>query len=63
MIFKNILMCKPKYFDVIHYKLNSHMLMNININKDKSMLQWLSLKKNLDMCDVNINLQQLTSST
>jgi len=54
MIFKNILMCKPKHFDVVHYKLNSHMLMKRDVNRSKSMTQWLSLKQNLENCLVDL---------
>ena len=54
MIFKNILMCKPKYFDVVHYKLNSHMLMQRDVNRSKSMIQWVSLKQKLDDCLVDL---------
>ena len=48
-------MCKPKYFDVVHYKLNFHMLMQRDVNKSKSMMQWVSLKQNLENCLVNLN--------
>ena len=48
-------MCKPKYFDVVHYKLNSHMLMQRDVNKSSSIIQWLSLKKNLENCLVDLN--------
>jgi N-dimethylarginine dimethylaminohydrolase len=54
MIFKKILMCKPKYFDVVHYKLNSHMLMQRDVNIGKSMTQWVSLKHKLDDCLVDL---------
>lgn len=54
-MFRNILMCKPKYFDVIHYKLNEHMTMRSKINYDISYNQWMSLVNNLLYQGVKIN--------
>lgn len=54
-MFRNILMCKPKYFDVIHYRLNDHMTMKNKINYDKSYQQWMSLVNNLLYQGVKIN--------
>lgn len=48
-------MCRPKYFDVIHYKLNSHMVMEKSINKNKALLQWKSLRNKIETCDVDVN--------
>ena len=48
-------MCKPKYFDVIHYKLNSHMLMQQKVNYDRSYIQWRNLESNLLCQGVKIN--------
>lgn len=53
-MFKNILMCKPKYFDVIHYKLNEHMLMNKNVNLDLAYIQWNNLKNNIIKAGVDV---------
>ena len=47
MIFKEILMCKPRYFDVIHYKLNAHMIMRNKVNYDMVYIQWRNLQNNL----------------
>ena len=55
MIFNHILMCRPKYFDVIHYKLNSHMLMKKNVNKNLAFNQWASLRNNIERCDVKVD--------
>lgn len=48
-------MCKPTYFDVIHYKLNAHMLMQKQVNKNTAMMQWSLLKNTLQSCNVNVN--------
>lgn len=55
MIFKHILMCRPKYFDVVHYKLNSHMLMEKSVNVKNAFTQWKNLKNKIDDCDVDIS--------
>ena len=55
MIFKHILMCRPKYFDVIHYKLNAHMLMKTNIDKPVALSQWQSLRNKIGDNNVNID--------
>ena len=54
-MFKNILMCKPKYFDVIHYKLNEHMLMKQKVNYDRAYIQWRNLENNLLYQGVKVN--------
>ena len=55
MIFKEILLCKPKYFDVIHYKLNAHMIMKNKVNYNLALQQWRSLEENLLNNNVKIN--------
>ena len=55
MIFKHILVCRPKYFDVVHYKLNSHMLMKKNVNRNLALQQWMSLRDNIERCDVKVD--------
>lgn len=48
-------MCRPKYFDVIHYKLNSHMLMKQNVNKLTALTQWKQLREKIEKCDVKLD--------
>ena len=48
-------MCRPKYFDVIHYKLNEHMIMRKKINYEVALKQWRSLERKLIYNDVKIN--------
>ena len=48
-------MCRPKYFDVVHYKLNSHMLMEKNVNRNLALHQWMSLRDNIERCDVKVD--------
>ena len=55
MIFKEILLCKPKYFDVIHYKLNAHMIMKNKVNYNLALQQWRCLEENLLNNNVKIN--------
>ena len=55
MIFKHILMCRPKYFDVIHYKLNNHMIMKNKVVRNEALNQWYNLYDNIRKCDVKID--------
>lgn len=55
MIFKHILMCRPKYFDVIHYKLNNHMIMKNKVVRNEALNQWYNLYDNIMKCDVKID--------
>ena len=56
MLFRNILMCRPAFFNVIHYKLNAHMLMHKNVNYGLANQQWANLVNNLNDCNVKVNL-------
>ena len=53
-MFKNILMCFPKYFDVVHYKLNEYMIMKKKVNFNLAFKQWKNLENNLLYAGVNI---------
>ena len=55
MIFKNILMCKPRYFDVIHYKLNAHMVMKNTVNYQNALTQWNLLNSKLNSYGANVH--------
>ena len=54
MIFKNILMCKPTYFDVKHFLLNDHMTMIKDVDKWKAGFQWKKLRSTLHNNGVNL---------
>jgi len=54
MIYKKILMCKPKHFDVIHKNLNIHMKMLKNVNLNKSLNQWNNLTNIFKNNGVNV---------
>ena len=55
MIFREILICRPKYFDVIHYKLNVHMSMKNQIKYKVTLKQWDNLERIFINCGVKIN--------
>ena len=56
MRFNKIMMCKPTYFDVIHYRLNAHMNMSRHVNLSLAQFQWDSLYKGLINMGVSVDL-------
>ncbi len=42
-MFRKMLMCQPKYFDVIHFQLNKHMVMKRPVDKVLAKEQWQNL--------------------
>jgi len=55
-MFRRILMCKPQHFDVFHYKLNDHMLMQRSVNKKLASTQWEGLVNKILNKRINIDM-------
>lgn len=55
-MFRKILMCSPKYFDVVHYKLNKHMIMKQPIDKNKAKKQWDNLVSKIVGNNIKLSL-------
>ena len=58
MRFNQIYMCMPRFFDVVHYRLNAHMLMKKKVNKQLALTQWTNLLEKLINCGVEVNFSE-----
>ena len=58
MFFKKIMMCEPRYYNVIHPQMNYHMKMKRHVNYNLAMLQWEKLVSILIANNVKINFQK-----
>lgn len=52
---KDVYMCSPIFYDVIHEKLNIHMKMEKPVDKSKAMEQWTSLKELLQSLKIDVH--------
>lgn len=57
---KDVYMCSPTYYDVIHENLNIHMKMERSVNKLKALEQWTRLKQLIQK--LNCNVKQMSAN-